>query len=83
MTQYKLVIDKPAQKFIFKQPKQRQAQILHAISLLPHEGDRKKLEGCPGYFRLRVGTFRIIYTVENNCLTVRVVNAGNRGEIDK
>ncbi|MCD7791783.1 MAG: type II toxin-antitoxin system RelE/ParE family toxin [Oscillospiraceae bacterium] len=31
--------------------------------------------------RLRVGDYRIIYTVDNGELTVLVIDAGNRGEI--
>ena len=30
---------------------------------------------------LRVGDYRIIYTVDNGQLIVRVVDAGNRGQI--
>ena len=39
------------------------------------------MKGHPGFFRLRVGDYRIIYTVDNGLLIVRVVDAGNRGQI--
>ena len=37
------------------------------------------MKGHPGFLRLRVGDYRIIYTVDNGQLIVRVVDAGNRG----
>ena len=80
---YKIIIDKPAQKFILKQPPVQQKRLLVAISKLPDEGDRKPLRGHAGFFRLRVGDYRIIYSVEAEKLIVRVINAGNRGDVYK
>lgn len=77
---YQIVIEKRAQKFIRKQPKPQQERLLRAIAQLP-AGDTKALKGNEGLFRLRVGTFRIIYTVDNNVLVVTVIDAGNRGQI--
>ena len=77
---YQIVIEKRAQKFIRKQPKPQQERLLCAIAKLP-AGDTKTLKGNEGLFRLRVGTFRIIYTVDNNVLVVTVIDAGNRGQI--
>lgn len=41
------------------------------------------MTGYEGLYRLRVGTYRVIYTVEQDVLTVRVMNAGNRGDVYK
>lgn len=79
---YKIQIDKPAMKFIAKQPMQQRQRIMAAIAKLPFEGDIKKMQGSEGY-RLRVGTYRILYTVQDNVLLVQVTNAGNRGDIYK
>ena len=83
MTKYKILIEKPAQKFIEKQPKAQQERLLKAIYALPDLGDVKALHGYDNLFRLRVGSYRIIYTIENNILTVRVLTAGNRGDVYK
>lgn len=80
---YKIVIEKPAAKFISRQPKDQQERLLRAIYALPDAGDIKPMQAHEGLFRLRVGTYRVIYTVENDVLTVRVLNAGNRGDIYK
>lgn len=83
MTNYKIIIEKPAAKFIKKQPVNQQKRILKAISLLPESGDIKQMKGENGHFRLRVGDYRLIYRVEHNILTVIIMNAGNRGQIYK
>ena len=39
--------------------------------------------GHPGLYRLRVGNYRILYTVDNGKLVVYVIGAGNRGDVYK
>ncbi len=80
---YRIEIDKRAIKFISKQPKPQRERILKAIYQLPDAGDIKAMRGNEGYFRLRVGDYRIIYTVNDNVLIVRVIEVGNRGDIYK
>lgn len=79
---YKISIDKKAQKFILKQSKNKQNLIYKAIYNLPC-GDTRPLEGHKGLNRLRVGDYRIIYTINNEKLIVCVVDAGNRGDLYK
>lgn len=78
---YTILYDKTAVKFIRKQPPEQQRRILEAVHALPDEGDRKQLKGHKGLYRLRVGNYRIIYTVDNGRLIVCIVDAGNRGQI--
>lgn len=78
---YQIKIEKDAQKFLKKLPRPDETRVLKAIAKLPDGGDRKQMKGHPGFFRLRVGDYRIIYTVDNGQLIVRVVDAGNRGQI--
>lgn len=83
MTQYKIAIEKLAERFIMKLDRPERERVLKAIAKLPYEGDIKKLKGkksC-GLLRLRVGDYRIIYTVDNGQLIVFVIDAGNRGQI--
>lgn len=83
MTNYKIIIEKPAAKFIRKQPADQQKRILKAISMLPEKGDIKQMKGEAGHFRPRVGDYRLIYRVEHDVLTVVIMDAGNRGQIYK
>ena len=80
---YKIVIEKPALKFLHKQAQAQRARLLKAIQGLPDHGDIKPMSGHTGLFRLRVGTYRVIYTVEHDLLIVRVLTAGNRGDVYK
>lgn len=78
---YRIVVMKPAKKFIDKLPLNEKRRIAEAIQKLPDSGDIKKLEGTNGKYRLRVGSYRIIYTVDHGQLIVCVVDAGNRGQV--
>lgn len=80
---YKIVIKKKAKKFIDKLPKSERLRIAKAIEMLPNGEDIKKLKGSENLLRLRVGDYRIIYTVDHGELVVIVVDAGNRGQIYK
>jgi mRNA interferase RelE/StbE len=48
-------------------------RITAAIDKLEHEppeGDIKELKGYSGVYRLRVGGYRILYTVEDDCAVI-------------
>ena len=80
---YKIVLKKKAKKFIDKLPLNEKKRIVAAIEKLPEGEDIKKLQGYDNVLRLRVGTYRIIYTVDNGKLIITVIDAGNRGQIYK
>ena len=82
---FTVVIEKPAERFITRLAQSEKERVLKAIRELPHKGDIKRLQGKKslGMYRLRVGPYRIIYTVDNGRLIVCVVDAGNRGDIYK
>ena len=80
---YTIIIEKPAEKFIMRLAQPEKERVLRAIHGLPHKGDIRRLQGkkSRGMYRLRVGPYRILYTVDNGQLVVCVVDAGNRGQI--
>ena len=78
---YKIIIKKKAKKFIDKLPMPTKKRIIEAINLLPYGSDIKQMKGHDDLFRLRVGDYRIIYTVDNGELIVYVIGAENRGQI--
>lgn len=80
---YRIVIEKPAMKFLQKQPQAQRERLLRAIQCLPNNGDIKPMSGHENLYRLRVGSYRVIYTIEGELLIVRVLTIGNRGDVYK
>lgn len=78
---YRIVLKKRAKKFIDRLPMPEKRRLVAAIERLPKGEDIKRLKGYDGLFRLRVGDYRIIYTVDNGELVVYVIDVGNRGQI--
>jgi len=82
MACYSLEIKKSAYKEIRKLPKTAIAPIVEAIGKLaddPRPPGCKKLTGEEKY-RLRVGAYRILYTIEDQKLVVYVVRVAHRKE---
>lgn len=75
----KIQYSKQAVKFLGKQDKIIQNRIINAINNLPN-GDVLKLQGRSGY-RLRVGSFRIIFDKYGNILYI--IDIDNRGQVYK
>ncbi len=78
---YRIIIKKRAKKFIDGLPQSERRRIIAALEQLPNGVDIKKLKGHRDLLRLRVGDYRIIYTVDNGELVVYVIDAGSRGQI--
>lgn len=81
MPEYKFILKKKAKKFIDKLPQNEKFRIITAIEKLPDSGDIKTVKGHQGMYRLRVGDYRILYTVESGRYVVLVIDIGNRGQI--
>lgn len=75
-----------ADKSLRRMPRNVALNIAKKIKQLANdpEGMRnvKKLTNHPGY-RLRVGDWRIVYTVDDNELIIQVINVKTRGEVYK
>lgn len=80
---YKIVITAPAEKTLDKLPVQTAQRIVSSIYQLaanPRPPGCVKLAGSNNY-RIRVGDFRIIYSIEDEILTVIVLKIGNRRDV--
>lgn len=68
-----------------KLPKKDKLIILNKIESLmlnPRPQGIKALQGkCSGYYRLRVGNYRIIYSIEDEIFTILVVKVAQLGGI--
>lgn len=80
---YRVFIEKPARKFIQKQPPAQQKRILTALYKLPDVGDIRPMRGKANQYRVRIGTYRAVYTLNDDILTVNVLKVDNRGAVYK
>ena len=80
---YELRFKKKAIKALTKINNPYYTSIIEAIDNLtenPKPFGYKKLTGRDGY-RIRVGTYRIIYDIFENQLIIEIVNIGSRGNV--
>lgn len=83
---YRILISKKAAKELRKLPKQAVKAIAATIDQLstdPRPDGCKKLEAYLNAYRVRVGNYRIVYSVEDKELLVEVIRVGDRKEIYK
>lgn len=81
---FTLIIKPNAEKSLRSLERKVQVRIvnkLRQIVVNPYSADSLKLVGGDGQRRVRVGDFRIIYSVEDQLLIVTVVKLGHRREI--
>lgn len=64
--------EKEAGKHISKMDKPTKQRIKNAIQKLP-AGDVKKMQGYANDYRLRVGDLRVIFSVDNDIITIKDV----------
>lgn len=80
---YTIVIDRYAQKQLEKIPPPHFNRIVKAISQLadnPRPSGYKKLTARTGY-RIRIGDYRVIYLIQDDILTILVIDIGHRQSI--
>jgi mRNA interferase RelE/StbE len=83
LIKYQIIILPAAEKSLSKLPKKMQVRIQGAITTLasnPIPPVSKKLVGRDNY-RLRVSDYRIVYSIHENILTVKIVSVGHRREV--
>ena len=83
---YKLFYHKDALKFLAKQEVAIQERIAKGLTVLitiPPRGDIKLLKGHQGLYRLRIGTYRIIFEINHTEKIVYIQAIDSRGGIYK
>lgn len=82
MPTYKIDFEKAALKFLEKQDKAQRIRLYKAIYKLPEGTDIKSLKGCNMY-RLRVGNYRVLYTIDEVIRIITIKNIDSRGQVYK
>jgi mRNA interferase RelE/StbE len=81
---YEIQLTRAAERGMASLPKADLNRVDSAIRGLAHDRHpqgSKKLEGAGNLYRIRVGDYRVVYTIEVERLVVVVVNVGNRHDI--
>ncbi|HLN91850.1 MAG TPA: type II toxin-antitoxin system RelE/ParE family toxin [Patescibacteria group bacterium] len=84
MASYKILIKSSAAKEIESAPKKDRLRIIKRIQDLssdPRPPGCEKLSGHDDKYRVRQGTYRIVYSISDVSLIVSVVKVGHRKEV--
>ena len=84
MAQYRVEISRTAEKQLRKLELSDQRRVVRALVGLaddPHPAGSRKLSGYTDVFRIRVGVFRILYSVEGRRLIVIILKIGHRKDV--
>ena len=84
MARYSLEIRRTAEKQLRKLPaadRRRVARAMLALGEEPHPSGSRKLTGYDDVFRIRVGVYRIIYSVSGRTLVIIILKIGHRKDI--
>jgi mRNA interferase RelE/StbE len=85
---YEIKFLKDAFKYLQKQDLITRNRILDHLKILSEdpkhiELDIKRMQGIENQFRLRVGSYRVVYSIIDNELIIIVIKIGARGDVYK
>ena len=81
---YQVIVTKTAEKQLDKIPNNYYILITTKLKKLvfdPRPSGCKKLVGYEHIYRIRVGSYRVIYTIDDNILIVEVIKVGTRQSV--
>ena len=86
MTTYRIVWKNSAQKELKRLPKDIIVKILQAVEKLRIDMNpkgSKKITGSVSTYRIRIGDYQVVYSLNNKYLVIDVVRVGHRKDIYK
>ena len=85
MGTYKIIWKRSAKKELRRLSKNTIGNILSAIEKLPDDqyliSSSKKLTGTAHTYRLRIGDYRVVYSIESNFLVIEIIRVGHRKDV--
>ena len=85
MGRYRVLIKASAAKELEavdgKRNRQRLVAAIASLANDPRPAGAEKLSGTKDRYRIRVGDWRVVYSIEDGILTVYVVKVGHRREV--
>ncbi|MFQ5550588.1 MAG: type II toxin-antitoxin system RelE/ParE family toxin [Gemmatimonadales bacterium] len=84
MTRHSVEISRTAEKQLRKLPTEDQRRVARAMLALgdePHPPGSRKLVGYDDVFRIRVGVYRVLYSVSEKRLVIIILTIGHRKDV--
>jgi mRNA interferase RelE/StbE len=84
MASYEIEIGRTAEKQLKNLSERDQLRVVRAVLALaeePHPRGTRKLSGYDDVFRIRVGRFRVLYSVVKNRLVILILKIGHRKDV--
>ena len=84
MARYKIEISRSAERQLEKLRREDQRRVVRAMLALgddPYPKGSRKLTGYDDVFRIRVGRFRILYSVSGEKLIIIILKIGQRKDV--
>jgi mRNA interferase RelE/StbE len=84
MASYRVDVSATAERQIRKLPRADQIRVLRVIQALandPRPPGCHKLTGLDDVFRVRVGRYRVLYSIEDRRLVIIVLKVGDRKDV--
>jgi len=81
---YTVIIKKTAQKQILKLPKayfEKVKKVILSLETTPRPNGCIKLTGSDNIYRVRVGSYRIVYSIEDATLVVFIFDVDDRKDV--
>ena len=81
---YRVAFKPAAQRQVRKLPASTRSRVIDAIESLatePRHHGTEKLTGASDLYRIRVGEYRVIYSIDDDQLLVLVVKVGHRKQV--
>lgn len=83
MSDYLIIITRVAQKQLDSLPVEIISRIepkITALATVPRPDGCRKLKGYQNKWRIRVGDYRAIYTIDDEALTIKILKLAHRQE---
>ena len=84
MASYEIEIGRTAEKQLKNLSERDQLRVVRAVLALaeePYPRGTRKLSGYDDVFRIRVGRFRVLYSVAENRLVILILKIGHRKDV--
>jgi len=84
MASYRVEITASAEQALARLPKDDMSRVVRAITALatvPRPGGCRKLKGYEDVYRIRVGLYRVIYSIDDRRIIVVMLKLGHRKDV--